>query len=592
MTRLGTITALALLWLTAPACADDLLDTARLPRTADAKELFANPVTTIFVTRQSVGESAQAASAALAREGWQAYGPAFAQQLDRADQKILSFKKGSIGLNVFVTVAPAQGNATSVQYSGVKLAHDLPFPKDAAEVKFDPNRPHLECVTAESLGAALDFFRMELATRGWSPWTAPGAVISTEKEATLFFTREGEKPLLLKLWRGEERTRVKIESVPASLLAKLAHPKNEPAPAPPQAAAPVRSAVDTAIEDTMKQAIQGALQDALRDVKGARAPAPAPKTAEAPLQAMEGGAPIPVPASAQDLEHDGEDRTLEFVAESSVAAVAAFYRAQMKGWKEGRSVINRPNMVVLDYTKGGKAVSLTIMQMGPKTDVKARGSALVVAAKADQPASAATPTAPVTPVALEAEEMGGLPVPSRSTSKGTEKTPFRITLTATVSANRDSVLAFYRTELGKRGWTETGSTSAQEWVVSYKAPEGPAQLRLTAKDMDTEVRLSLRKPAEAEKAGLLPKAGQGKLVFGNVLDSEAEITVNKRTVKVGPGVGAKKPDGPMLDLAPGRYEVSFRSAGKPAQRETVTIGKDETWGVLIGPGGALPLQAY
>ena len=81
-------------------------------------------------------------------------------------------------------------------------------------------------------------------------------------------------------------------------------------------------------------------------------------------------------------------------------------------------------------------------------------------------------------------------------------------------------------------------------------------------------------------------------VFGNVTDGEAEITVNRRTVRVGPGVGAKKPDGPMLDLAPGKYEVSFKTAGKPAQRETVTVGKDETWGVLIGPGGALPLQAY
>src|SRR5688572_25858440 len=146
MKTLGKVRALALALtcLAGPAFADDLLDTTRLPRAGSTKELFANPVTTIFVTRETVVETAQAVSAALAAEGWQAYGPAFAAQLESDQQKILTFKKGSIGLNVFITVAPAQGNATTVQYSGVKLANDLPFPKDAAEVKFDAERPHLD----------------------------------------------------------------------------------------------------------------------------------------------------------------------------------------------------------------------------------------------------------------------------------------------------------------------------------------------------------------------------------------------------------------------------------------------------------------
>jgi hypothetical protein len=283
------------------------------------------------------------------------------------------------------------------------------------------------------------------------------------------------------------------------------------------------------------------------------------------------------------------------VSPSSVAAVAAFYRAQMKplGWKEGRSVINRSNMVVLDFSKGGKALSFTIMQMGDKTDVKARGAVLLAATPKAPPSESAAQTPAAAQQPLEAEEMGGLPVPTRASSKGTEKTPFRITLNATLFADRESLLAFYRAELGKRGWTETASAiNPAEAMITFKTPDGPATLRLTGKGTDAVVQLTLRKPAEAEKAGLLPKAGQGKLVFGNVTETEAEITVNKRTVKVGPGIGARKPDGPMLDLAPGKYEVSFKSGGKPAQRETVTVGKDETWGVLIGPGGALPLQAY
>ena len=63
-------------------------------------------------------------------------------------------------------------------------------------------------------------------------------------------------------------------------------------------------------------------------------------------------------------------------------AIATFYRAQMKplGWHEIPSVINRPNMTVLDFSKGGKTVSLTIMQMGNETTVRATGSGLVTAA--------------------------------------------------------------------------------------------------------------------------------------------------------------------------------------------------------------------
>jgi hypothetical protein len=32
--------------------------------------------------------------------------------------------------------------------------------------------------------------------------------------------------------------------------------------------------------------------------------------------------------------------------------------------------------------------------------------------------------------------------------------------------------------------------------------------------------------------------------------------------------------------------------GYPAQPDDVQIGVDETWGLLIGPGGALPGQMY
>ncbi len=63
-------------------------------------------------------------------------------------------------------------------------------------------------------------------------------------------------------------------------------------------------------------------------------------------------------------------------------------------------------------------------------------------------------------------------------------------------------------------------------------------------------------------------------------------------MKVSGGVGTKGPDGPSLDLAPGKYSYSVKMPNQPAKRDDVEIGADETWGLLIGPGGTMQMQMY
>ena len=41
--------------------------------------------------------------------------------------------------------------------------------------------------------------------------------------------------------------------------------------------------------------------------------------------------------------------------------------------------INKPNMVTMDFSRAGKALSFTAMQMGPKVNVSADGSGLMMA---------------------------------------------------------------------------------------------------------------------------------------------------------------------------------------------------------------------
>ncbi|MDB5598994.1 MAG: hypothetical protein JWN71_1038 [Xanthobacteraceae bacterium] len=605
------------------ASAQEALDTSKLPRVSGATETFASPATTMFTTKDSVAQTVEAAVKALAALGWQPYVAPFTATADVPNQKMLSLKKGAQALSVYIVVAPAQGNATSVQYSALPVVNDLPFPKDASQTEFDPNRPHLGCLTAGTIDQTLEFFRTELSARGWSLWNAkegakqpanswPGE--KTEKGAYAYYVRDqqSERPLILLVSTvADGKTKVELKSIPADVL----RAQNQGKPDGPTAeerradaariaAAKVeadksRTASDAMSDAIMKQAEQ-AISDALKDARAPvrQQPAVTVNTSEPPLKALaETAAPVPLPETADNILYDGyaEDGELKFTSPSSVQAVAAFYSAAMKplGWTEGRSVINRPNMVVLDFSKSGKKVSLTIVQMGKNSDVSARGDGLAAktTAKTNTKADAVVATAPIE---LEAEDKAGLPIPTKRQSSGSTSSPFRTEMNVDVPADLNSVLAFYRRELGKKDWKEEPGAvvKADQAVLTFASADGPAVLKLGRRGDETTVLLTLRRQADATKAGMLPKAGRSKLLFGNVLPAEAVVTINKQTIKVGAGVGTKGPDGPTLDLPPGKYKYSFKAAGGPAKSDEVEIAAGETWGLLIGPGGALTLQVY
>jgi hypothetical protein len=192
---------------------------------------------------------------------------------------------------------------------------------------------------------------------------------------------------------------------------------------------------------------------------------------------------------------------------------------------------------------------------------------------------------------LEAEESGGLPVPKRHTLSESTQTPFRRELKANVPLE----LGFYRRELSKLNWKEEskGAVAAPDnAAVAYASPEGPAVLKLGRKDGETSVSLVVRNPDAVAKSGIMPKPGQAKVMFGNINGAAAAITFNNKTINVAAGAGTKSPDGPMLDVPPGKYKYSIKLPGRPSESDVVEVGADETWGLMIGPGGVLALQAY
>ncbi len=167
-------------------------------------------------------------------------------------------------------------------------------------------------------------------------------------------------------------------------------------------------------------------------------------------------------------------------------------------------------------------------------------------------------------------------------------------MTASLPIDLNTVLAFYRGELLQRGWKENDGAVVKsgQAAFNFTAPDGPAILKLGRSNGETTVSLMIRKPAEAQKAGVLPKPGQGRVLFGNIMPTVATVTINKQTVNIPGGAGSKAPDGPSIDIPPGKYKFSFKSGSKPGQSDSVEIGADEVWGLMIGPGGALTIQVY
>jgi len=674
-----------------PNSASALLEVGKLPRLEGAKEQAdrTSADRVVYSVPGTVVETTAAIKKLLGADGWKPY----VAPLEQPSWTRLTFKKGGQGLSVGFTIQVGKDERTSqvttVYYSADRIGFALPFPDDATDIVFDENRPYLNCVTSAPVDASLDFFRKELTRAGYSPLSAADAVAKWPNAkpedkiangALAYYISENQRPLVISVQRRDDGKTIAEIKVPPFAEAQtleadtdifgLPRPKraktsggtggatvhevhahviaevdtvlafyrrelaarhwkeeSQGAVVTPQAVtlnftapegpavltighkydlttvslvlhlpkpvAKAEPAVKNGSVDAMMKEMQQMVRDATIEMNAGAKP---PKVAQAgPVEKLTAHAddktPVPTPDGAEDVEFDGADGKLEFTSDASPKAVADFYREVMKqqGWSSQSSVINNANMVVLNFAKAGKSVSLTIMRMGPKTNVSAEGSGLKVAS-----AKSADTPAPASAEDLEAEESGNLPVPKRRTMSEGTTTPFRRELKASVPLALTDVLGFYRRELGKRNWKENSGAvvTGDKAIVAYVSPDGPAVLKLGRKDDATSVSLVVKNPGAVAKAGIMPKPGQAKVLFGNINPAEAAITFNGKMIKVAAGAGTKAPDGPSLDLPPGKYKYSIKLPGMPAQSEEVEISADETWGLMIGPGGVLALQAY
>ena len=180
-----------------------------------------------------------------------------------------------------------------------------------------------------------------------------------------------------------------------------------------------------------------------------------------------------------------------------------------------------------------------------------------------------------------ADPHADLPVPTRATQSSFSTThasgieiPFRTELKAQVPAELSDVLAFYRAELGQRGWQELpeGTTlAADHTLLTFASPKGPGLLTLDRAKGETTVELVQRNKEVAAKANVLPISGQARLVFGYLVPDVASLAINGQVIEI--AGGANHPQ--MLDLPPGTYSYTLVVSGRRVCSDTVTVAAGE-----------------
>jgi hypothetical protein len=291
------------------------------------------------------------------------------------------------------------------------------------------------------------------------------------------------------------------------------------------------------------------------------------------------------------------DDYFEFTAQVKLLIDAEDNISSMQLWADNASLSGNSELAGDIAIEGGRARGTAKMikpgeffdkkySFEVSFDVDVLGRPTSASPKSDAPASG-----------LVADSHDGLPFPEGGEGFQSEGSKFRKQTSKTVTAELKAVMDFYQRELASTGWTENKTAAKIEKTsatLSFTGPSGGLTVQLKSRGNQTAITLISRDGQAAKAAGVLPAPGKARLMIGNGSEKAAAITVNKRGYNLAAGAGANDPKtGLNWEVAPGKYDVEIKLPGEAVQSETLTIGADEAWGLIVLPtGGYLPVQLY
>ena len=229
----------------------------------------------------------------------------------------------------------------------------------------------------------------------------------------------------------------------------------------------------------------------------------------------------------------------------------------------------------------------------------ASGYFLQVASAADSKSRDQKRTGKSETETLKAEDKDGLPVPANYTDYSGEQSPYLHSISAASKSRLNTLLGFYRTELKARKWLELPNSAVVEVKLASLTFENDKAERLVLKLVSnaaggTDIKVIVKSEGAAKKDGILPPAGLARIYLGNATDVQVVFTVEQKKVTVKKqSVADKSMKGvPFVDVKPGKHAFTLSGKGIETVKDNVEVGPDETWGLIAGPGGAMPLQMY
>jgi hypothetical protein len=275
----------------------------------------------MYATEAAVPATAEACRDLFLAQGWVPYGGAG----DSAE-----FKQNAIVVTSTVSVAPAQGGKTMIQYSTQLISADIPAPPNVEDLRYVDMPPELTFDAAVDQNAIVDFYRKNLAAAGWQ--STLDHTVPIDDLPTMIFRTPGKDMLTLSMSAGSRaKLHVSVRFQSAAEIAELDRIIKERAPA-------IRAAAE---EKKAKEA-----------ARLAEANKPPPKVA------------VTLPADAKDVEQTKD--TIKFtVGKGKAQAAAEALRAQFReaGWKEDFASVT-PMTGALSFSKEKQSLTLSYTDTG------------------------------------------------------------------------------------------------------------------------------------------------------------------------------------------------------------------------------------